>query len=105
MKDLLDAATGLDADAVEQRARQVLAEPLYWFPVRHHSPTAARYLAEVLRARWPSIKVLYTSGYMDDEVAERIGTLAKATFLQKPYTSAILLRRVREVLDGAPVSP
>ena len=42
MKDLLDAATGLDADAVEQRARQVLAEPLYWFPVRHHSPTAAR---------------------------------------------------------------
>ena len=60
MKDLLDAATGLDADAVEQRARQVLAEPLYWFPVRHHSPTAARYLAEVLRARRP--KIIFIEG-------------------------------------------
>lgn len=60
MKDLLDAASGLDADAVERRARQVLAEPLYWFPVRHHSPTAARHLAEALRARRP--KVVFIEG-------------------------------------------
>ncbi|MBA3550249.1 MAG: hypothetical protein H0T76_27555 [Nannocystis sp.] len=60
MKDLLDAAPGLDANAVEQRAREVLAEPLYWFPVRHHSPTAARYIAEVLRARRP--KVIFIEG-------------------------------------------
>jgi hypothetical protein len=60
MKDLLDAAPGLDADAVEQRAREVLAEPLYWFPVRHHSPSAARYLGEVLRARRP--KVIFIEG-------------------------------------------
>ncbi len=60
MKDLLDAAPGLDADAVERRARAVLDEPLYWFPVRHHSPTAARYIAEVLRARRP--KVVFIEG-------------------------------------------
>ena len=55
--DVLDTAAvpGLDAAAVEQRALQVLAEPLYWFPVRHHSPAAARYLAEALRARRPKI--------------------------------------------------
>ena len=55
MKDLLAAAPGLDADAVERRAREVLAEPLYWFPVRHHSPCAARFIAEALRARKPKI--------------------------------------------------
>lgn len=60
MKDLLDAAPGLDADAVERRAREVLAEPLYWFPVRHHSPSAARFIAEVLRARKP--KVVFIEG-------------------------------------------
>lgn len=55
MKDLLENSPGLDADAVEQRAHAVLAEPLYWFPVRHHSPSAARFIAEALRARRPKI--------------------------------------------------
>lgn len=60
MQDLLADRPGLDANAVEQRARAVLAEPLYWFPVRHHSPSAARYLAEALRARRP--RVIFIEG-------------------------------------------
>lgn len=55
MQDLLAADPGLDADAVERRVHAVLAEPLYWFPVRHHSPSAARFLAEALRARKPKL--------------------------------------------------
>jgi len=60
MQDLLADRPGLDANAVEQRARAVLAEPLYWFPVRHHSPSAARFLAEALRARRP--RVIFIEG-------------------------------------------
>lgn len=45
----------LDAGRIEARAHAVLAEPLHWFPVRHHSPAAARHVAQTLRARRPSI--------------------------------------------------
>jgi hypothetical protein len=33
----------------------VFADPLYWFPVRHHSPTVARHLANALHGREPKI--------------------------------------------------
>ncbi len=57
--DALSAA-GLDPLAIEAEVDAVLAEPLYWFPVRHHSPTVARHLAEALRARRP--KVVFIEG-------------------------------------------
>src|SRR5262245_44648477 len=46
---------GLDIDALQARVQAVLAEELYWFPVRHHSPAAARYLESALRERMPKI--------------------------------------------------
>ena len=58
--EAVDATPGLDASAVEATAMQVLGEPLYWFPVRHHSPAAAHYLAEALRARRP--KIIFIEG-------------------------------------------
>jgi hypothetical protein len=45
----------LDAGRIEARAHAVLAEPLHWFPVRHHSPAVARHVAQTLRTRRPSI--------------------------------------------------
>ena len=45
----------LDAGRIEARAHAVLAEPLHWFPVRHHSPTVARHVAQTIQARRPSI--------------------------------------------------
>lgn len=60
MKELLEGAIGHDGEAVERRAEQVLAEALYWFPVRHHSPAAARHLATALRERRP--KVIFIEG-------------------------------------------
>ncbi len=45
----------LDAGRIEARAHAVLAEPLHWFPVRHHSPAVARHVAQTIRARRPSI--------------------------------------------------
>jgi CheY-like chemotaxis protein len=53
--------------------------------------------ARVLALR-PEIRVLYTSGYTDDAIF-RNGVLDEtAAFLQKPFTSEALARKVREVL-------
>lgn len=44
-----------EADAIRARARSVLDEALYWFPVRHHSPTVARYVEQAIRERRPKV--------------------------------------------------
>jgi two-component system, cell cycle sensor histidine kinase and response regulator CckA len=58
-------------------------------------------LVERLAARRPNLKVLYISGYTDDEVLRRGVHGAPASFLHKPFTSDDFMRRVREMLEGA----
>ena len=60
-----------------------------------------RVVAEALRERWPSIPVLYMSGYLDDAVLRHGIETAHDRLLQKPFTMPALARRVREVLDAA----
>jgi len=56
-------------------------------------------MAEWLKASYPDIKVLFTSGYTDDSIAKD-GVLEQGVaFLPKPYTASTLVRRVREMLD------
>jgi DNA-binding response OmpR family regulator len=55
-----------------------------------------RQLAERFRSRRPDLKVLYMSGYTDDQV---LAEGDEAAFLQKPFTPDVLARKVREVLD------
>jgi len=48
----------------------------------------------------PSLRVLYMSGYTDDEVI-RAGRLEGwENFMEKPFTSQRLLEKVREILDS-----
>jgi len=56
-------------------------------------------MAEWLKATYPDLKVLYTSGYTDDALAEHGVLEPGIAFLPKPYTPAILARTVRELLD------
>ncbi|AWM37930.1 Blue-light-activated protein [Gemmata obscuriglobus] len=57
---------------------------------------------ELVERLWrtnPNIRVLFTSGYMDDAVVRHGVETAKVNFLQKPYTPASLAHTVHEVLN------
>jgi two-component system cell cycle sensor histidine kinase/response regulator CckA len=57
-------------------------------------------LARQLLARFPSMRVLFLSGYNEEDISGiGVGGGGHA-FLQKPFQSDALARRVREVLDG-----
>jgi PAS domain S-box-containing protein len=56
-------------------------------------------LAEHLRRGRPGIKVLLTSGYTGDVVAQEGALNPSIPFLQKPFTVRTLAMKVREVLD------
>jgi two-component system cell cycle sensor histidine kinase/response regulator CckA len=61
-----------------------------------------RALADHLLAKQPKLKVLYISGYTDSFIAGH-GVLEEGTFLlHKPFTEEVLIRKVRDVLDGRP---
>lgn len=61
---------------------------------------SGRELAETLRDRQPDLKVLYISGYTDDEVVQRGVSGREVAFMRKPFAADELVRRVRHVLDG-----
>ncbi|HEX6064905.1 MAG TPA: response regulator, partial [Longimicrobiales bacterium] len=60
-----------------------------------------RELSEQLARMRPQVKVLFMSGYTDDQLLQR-GVLQSGSgnFLEKPFTPDALARKVREVLDG-----
>ncbi len=57
-------------------------------------------LVDQLRSSRPELKVLYISGYTNDEVTRRGIRQKEAAFIQKPFTSEELMAKVREVLDS-----
>ncbi len=60
-----------------------------------------RVLAERLSPSHPGMKILYMSGYTDSFIAGH-GVLEPGThLLRKPFTEEVLLRKIRELLDGA----
>jgi PAS domain S-box-containing protein len=57
-------------------------------------------LVDRLLTKRPDLKVLFISGYTNDEVLRRGVTRSDSEFLQKPFTGDDLMRKVRELLDG-----
>ena len=56
-------------------------------------------LAKQLLSIQPELKILYTSGYIDDPIALSRGLKHGAAFIQKPFTNIELARKIRTVLD------
>src|SRR5712692_6453900 len=58
-------------------------------------------LAEELERDRPETAVLFMSGYTEQTVIERGSLREGITYLQKPFTPGVLIRRVREMLDAS----
>ena len=56
---------------------------------------------ERLRRKRPGARVLFVSGYSDDEVMRRGVLAGEKAFLQKPFTPEQLLQKIREVMSGS----
>jgi len=59
-----------------------------------------RRLAEAVRELRPECRVLFVSGYTDDEVLRHGIVESEVAFLHKPYTPTSLAQAVRRVLDA-----
>ena len=62
---------------------------------------SGRQLTETFASVRPDAKILYMSGYTDDAVVRHGVVSAGIDYLQKPFSSEALLRKVREVLDSS----
>jgi DNA-binding NtrC family response regulator len=60
-----------------------------------------RGMVEELRELSPSIRVLFMSGYPKEEVFPAKGSGDRIPYLQKPFTSEMLLSEVRAALGYA----
>jgi two-component system, cell cycle sensor histidine kinase and response regulator CckA len=56
-------------------------------------------MADWLKTTDPDLKILFTSGYTDDAIAQQGVLEPGVAFLAKPYTPEALARKVRDVLD------
>jgi two-component system cell cycle sensor histidine kinase/response regulator CckA len=56
-------------------------------------------LAQRLTSANPDLRVLFVSGYSEDELPEPVGLAPNHAFLDKPFTASMLARKLREMLD------
>ena len=57
-------------------------------------------LAEILAGEREGLRCLFMSGYAATTLEQKILLKEETTFLQKPFTTAQLIRRVRDVIDA-----
>jgi PAS domain S-box-containing protein len=60
-------------------------------------------LAELLRQRYPALKIIYMSGYTDGILLQQNVSSSEQAFLPKPFTPQDLLHRVQTMLDKSPL--
>ena len=94
---LIDAASPIDA----RKAAESFKGPIQLMITDVVMPKVnGRELAEQLVRQRPQMKVLYMSGYTDGAITNS-GLLHKdVAFLQKPFTPAALIDKVRDVLEN-----
>lgn len=60
-------------------------------------------LADSIKKVRPAIRVIFMSGYTDDEVVTRGLSNATENILQKPFNGVALRQKIREILDRKPL--
>ncbi|MEZ4269631.1 MAG: response regulator [Myxococcota bacterium] len=94
---VLQARDGLEAvEAVREHGEEISAVLLDLCMPRLDGLGALRQI-RVLR---PELPVLLQSGYHEDDTIAEIVARGEAEFLEKPYGAAVLIERVRRVLNG-----
>ena len=92
---VLEAASGPEAIALIAQCR----EPVNLLLTDIVMPLmSGGELADKLSQDYPYMRVLFTSGYMDDSVVNEI-VARGAQFLPKPFSPEVLVHKVRDVLD------
>jgi two-component system cell cycle sensor histidine kinase/response regulator CckA len=93
---VLEARHGRDALLVAERYQQ----PIHLLVTDVVMPEmGGRELVEALTPLYPDVRVLYVSGYTDDEVLRR--GVSDVELIHKPFTAEDLLRKARGLLDVA----
>jgi CheY-like chemotaxis protein len=96
--EVLSASNGQDAMGV---ARDFQGSPIQLVITDVIMPVmGGKVMAEWLRATNPDLKVLFTSGYTEEQFTEGDLQTPGVAFLQKPYSKGILARKVRGMLDS-----
>jgi PAS domain S-box-containing protein len=94
---ILEATSGVEALAISD----TYDEPIDLVATDVVMPGMnGRALVDRLVSRRPSIRVLFMSGYTDDDVLRRGIVDPRLALLQKPFTPEALALKVREVLDS-----
>jgi CheY-like chemotaxis protein len=95
---VLAAEHGLDAlELAMHRAAEPIGLLLTDMVLPHIS---GHDLAKRLQSRFPDARILFTSGYAETSVTSNERLDRNVAFIQKPFTAAALIRKVRQVLDG-----
>jgi FixJ family two-component response regulator len=81
-----------------ERVNWILAGGLRYPADRIAKASCGRLLAKKLASLRCAMKVLYMPGYSDSSILRQGVTSGGKPFLQKPFTQAVLLGKVREPL-------
>jgi len=101
--EVLSASNGQDGLSV---AREHRGSPIGLVITDIIMPViGGKVMAEWMRATYPDLKILFTSGYTDETVNQSGMEEPDIAFLPKPYSPGILARKVREILDTPQPSP
>jgi two-component system cell cycle sensor histidine kinase/response regulator CckA len=111
-----DVVRGLARKILEQSGYKVLAasrgaeaidlclqrtEPIHLLLTDVVMPgTSGKEVADRVTELLPGLRVLFMSGYTDEAIVHHGVLDSNVEFIQKPFTPAALVRKVREVLDS-----
>jgi two-component system, cell cycle sensor histidine kinase and response regulator CckA len=93
---VLEAATGADAERIASDRMGPIHLLLSDVIV---TDSNGRKIADQILASRPDMKVVFMSGYTDEDVRQHGVLDSNSPFLEKPFTPDLLARKVREALD------